>query len=228
MISKFSLPSLLEELNKAAEAAGTPNISYCASIDLGDAFPAVIQLGLLAEESDEECYPDNVLLDTLRFLAQNGRFFPESLCGASLEEFQEHLVKNADKIFGEIQHDIKCYLGEYSEKSHAPSCPDCESDDTEMGFNGRYHCNRCDRLFDDEDIRREELRHTLSPMLSETSEEDPLQTDVAVEELGPSVIDRLFLFEDGTIWYGIRGEAEYRDIDTLSVDALEKIIETIQ
>lgn len=63
-------------------------------------------------------------------------------------------------------------------------------------------------------------------MLVDTSEEEPMRVDITVEELS-SPIDALFLFEDGTMWYRVKGQAEYLDLDTLSIAALESIVMNI-
>ncbi len=231
MISNFVLSSLAEEVNGAAEVAGSPNISYCASIDLGDAFPAVIQLGMLIEGSGEDCYPLDALLDTLRFLAQNGRFFPSSLGDASLEDFKAHLIQHADEIFEEIENDAKSYRGEYEEEERGcddeavrVSCPFCGSSEVSVDeTDGRRRCDECGRLFDDDDIRREELRHRLSPRLADTSEEEPMAAMVPVGAEG-RIIESVFLFEDGTMWYRLVGESEYEDIDTLPIADLENLV----
>ena len=210
---------LKKQVSEIAVAIASPNLSYCASIDMGDAFPAIIMLAL--SETDDN------LLETLRFLAENGRFFPESMKEASLDEFQTHLKKNEEEIFSTIKKEAEAYYEEYTGEKYnhpCPPCPYCESTDTETtDEESRFHCRECDRLFDRDDIRREELRHTLSPRLSGTSEKKPLEVNIPIGEHGVTVVDRLFLFQDGTIWFHIKGETEYRDIDTLSVTDLEKI-----
>ena len=217
------------EITDIANAVADPNLSYCASIDLGSAFPAVIQLGMSDEEiaSLDETFPEDDLLGTLRFLAENGRFFPKSMKEASLDEFLAHLKKNEEAIFSTIKEEAEKYYEEYTGDPYTPPCPPCpycESTDTETtDEEDRFHCCECGRLFDRDDIRREELRHTLSPRLSGTSEEKPLEVNIPIGEHGVTVVDRLFLFQDGTIWFRIKGETEYRDIDTLSIADLETV-----
>lgn len=230
----FSFLSRLNEKNsEAAAAAGAPNISYCASIDLGDAFPAVIQLGMRIACSDEDsCYQPDALLDTLRFLATQGRFFPNSLANGSLDEFSHYLSENADAIFNEIESDIKGYLAEY--ESAVPSCPYCGSGEVELGKEPcrEFHCRGCDALFDDEDIQRQKLRDMLSPMLSETSEEKPFRFRVSIKdpnlELDGKTVVAAFLFYDGTMWFLVDGEGDFRDVDELSVPALESVVKTVR
>lgn len=210
---------LKKQVSEIAGAIASPNLSYCASIDMGDAFPAIIMLGL--SETDDN------LLETLRFLAENNRFFPEPMKEASLDEFRAYLKENEETIFTTIKEEAEAYYKEYIGDPYTPPCPPCpycESTNTETtDEESRFHCRECGRLFDRGDIRREELRHTLSPRLSGTSEKKPLEVNIPIGEHGVTVVDRLFLFQDGTIWFRIKGETEYRDIDTLSIADLEKI-----
>ena len=225
----MDLLSLDRKVTDIANAVADPNLSYCASIDLGSAFPAVIQLGMSDDEIAwlDETFPDEDLLEILRFIAENGRFFPKSMKEASLDEFRAYLKKNEKAIFSTIKEEAEKYYEEYTGDPYTPpcpSCPYCESTDTETtDEEGRFHCCECDHIFDTEDIRREELRHTLSPRLSGTSEEKPLEVNIPIGEHGVTVVDRLFLFEDGTMWFRIKGETEYMDIDTLSVTDLETV-----
>lgn len=232
-VSRFELVALSERISEAAEAAGNPNISYCASIDIGDAFPAIIQLGAsVSGANDDLYYPSGSILDTLHFLAENHSFFPESLSEAPLEDFKEYLALNCDEIFEQIEKDIAGYIEEYRDEDNAGkedsvTCPFCESSKVVIDeADGRYHCTECDRLFDDDDIRREELRHRLSPKLSDTSEEEPLQVDIPIGKDG-RIIDSVFLFYDGTMWFRLKGEDEYKDIDELDIDDLEALVSGI-
>lgn len=225
----MDLLSLDRKVTDIANAVANPNLAYSASIDLGSAFPAVIQLGMSDEEiaSLDEIFPDDDLLETLRFLAENGRLFPKSMKEASLDEFRAYLKENEEAIFSTIKEEAEKYYEEYTGDSYTPPCPPCpycESTDTETtDEENRFHCCECGHLFDTDDIRREELRHTLSPRLSGTSEENPLEVNIPIGEHGVTVVDRLFLFEDGTIWFQVKGETEYRDIDTLSIADLETV-----
>ena len=116
---------------------------------------------------------------------------------------------------------------DFAGKEDCVSCPFCESSKVVIDeTDGRYHCTECDSLFDDEDIRREELRHRLSPKLSDTSEEKPLLVDIPVGEDG-RIIDSVFLFYDGTMWFRLKGEDEYKDIDELDIGDLETLVSGI-
>lgn len=129
-------------------------------------------------------------------------------------------------------------------------CPYCGSKNFHP-YEERYECEECERLFDEEDIEREALRHQLSPMLDGTSEEAPMEIYFMIpsaeeEACGLSSleiphIDKIFELEgDGTIWYHEEGEHEHgkdefdiigllwRDIDELELEDLRALVKYIQ
>ena len=120
-------------------------------------------------------------------------------------------------------------------------CIECESEKVELTPELRFHCLDCGRLFDSEDIQREMLRRRLSPLLSGTSEEDPMKVFVTIGEeeacgfgsLELPEIEEVFLFEDGTMWFHIYGGREadgtktWEDIDTLSIKELWDLVEAV-
>ena len=186
---------LKKQVSEIAGAIASPNLSYCASIDMGDAFPAIIMLAL--SETDDN------LLETLRFLAENGRFFPESMKEASKDEFRAYLKENEETIFSTIKEEAEAYYEEYTGYPYTPPCPPCP------------YCESTNTETTDEEGRitrfEEKPPHPTSTKAS-----------MGVYVFTWAVVDRLFLFEDGTIWFRIKGETEYRDIDTLSITDLEK------
>lgn len=121
-------------------------------------------------------------------------------------------------------------------------CIECESEKVELTPELRFHCLDCGRLFDGEDIQREMLRRRLSPLLSGTSEENPMKVSSVIigeeEACGLSSlelpeIEEVFLFEDGTMWFHIYGEIEadgtkaWEDIDKLSIKELWDLVEAV-
>lgn len=139
-------------------------------------------------------------------------------------------------------------------------CPYCGSEHFHLYEEGdafnpydRYECEEpfCERLFDESDIEREELRHQLSPLLDGTSEDKPMEIYFMIpsaeeEACGLSAleiphIDKIFEVEgEGTIWYHIDGEYEnpfrekgekpellWHDIDDLELNDLRKLVEEI-
>ena len=96
----------------------------------------------------------------------------------------------------------------------------------EYGQSSDYKCDECDRLFNQEDIRWQELRRAISHHLIDTDEEHPIvftPNGEAVigedwdETVGLSTLemlhcDRIFQIPgDGTIWIHIDGEYDPND-----------------
>ena len=121
-------------------------------------------------------------------------------------------------------------------------CPFCESLNVRKMDDTKFECAECSRLFDAEDIRREKLRHRLSPLLSGTSEESPRGVSVAIgeeEACGLSSLElpeirEVFLFDDGTMWFHVYGGVDvegnklWENIDHLSVADLEKLVSSLE
>ena len=90
-------------------------------------------------------------------------------------------------------------------------------------------------------VQREMLRRRLSPLLSGTSEENPMKVSVIIGKdeacglgsLELPEIEEVFLFEDGTMWFHIYGEIEadgtkaWEDIDKLSIKELWDLVEAV-
>lgn len=112
-------------------------------------------------------------------------------------------------------------------------CPYCGSKNFEA-YEDRYHCLDCDYLFDEEDIERESIRHQISPLLDGTSEEHPRICSIleigeeeaqGLSSLELPEIDKAFEMEgEGTIWFHIYGEEDYRNFDDFSTPDLRKIL----
>lgn len=123
----------------------------------------------------------------------------------------------------------------------------------EYGQSSNYKCDDCDWLFDEDDIRWQELRHEISHRLIDTDEEHPVVFGdnnyvVIGENLDETVglstndmchCDRIFQVPgDGTIWLHIDGEYDEQDPtglkwhdieeeDFLTSEDLEEIIRAI-
>ena len=104
-------------------------------------------------------------------------------------------------------------------------CPYCGSDQV-AEFQGGYHCENCDWLFDDEEIKWQDLRHSISHHLIDTDEEHPIvfePNEMPVigenwpETFGLSTLDMYHLDKifqlpgDGTIWFHLEGEYDETD-----------------
>ena len=142
--------------------------------------------------------------------------------------------------------DPQDYCGEGSPirtLSFEPVCPYCGCEEVEPreGEAGQrlHHCPYCDRIFNDEDIEYESLRHRISALLNGTSEEEPLECDITIgedEACGlsslemPNVIKAFEVEGDGTILVHIEGdrdiqtgELHWTDINDLTLSDLKAI-----
>ena len=119
-------------------------------------------------------------------------------------------------------------------------CPYCKGNNT-TEFCGKFLCKECDRIFDDEDIIREDIRHRLSAILAdyEATEENPMPFDYPIgewdeETLGLSTLDlpwskSIFEAQDGTIWFNLDySDSEPMDFDDICTKDLQDIIEEIE
>lgn len=131
-------------------------------------------------------------------------------------------------------------------------CPYCGSRHFHQ-VGERYACDDCDCLFNEDDIRWQELRHEISRRLIDTDEEHPVifgdNNYVVIGENWDETVglstndmyhcDRIFQVPgDGTIWLHINGEyneqdptgLKWHDIeeeDFLTPEDLEEIILSI-
>lgn len=126
-----------------------------------------------------------------------------------------------------------------------PRCPFCGCDDVEPDGEDetgpRHHCPECDRLFGDDDIERESLRHAISLLLDGTSEESQRTCSITVGEeeacglssLELPEVDSCFQMEgDGKMFFHIygntnpeTGEKHYTDFDDFTTPDLRAIYE---
>ena len=138
------------------------------------------------------------------------------------------------------------------EQNNKIICPYCGSErvhiNKEVAFNHYdvYECEECERLFDKEDIEREDLRHQISCLLNGTSENEPKEIYFMIpsaeeEACGLSSleiphIDKVFEVEgDGTMWYHEDGENElesgepiWHDMDELELPDLRALLKYLQ
>lgn len=125
-------------------------------------------------------------------------------------------------------------------------CPYCESTAIEKKrFKRRecWKCTECGCLFGVEDIEREKIRHWLSAILAETSEEHPMECDITIGEWDaqglsslelPNIV-KCFQFEDGTIWFHEYGAVEsdlktekWTDFDDYDIRDLREIVKQLK
>ena len=104
-------------------------------------------------------------------------------------------------------------------------CPYCGGEHYHH-FGIRYECEDCDCLFDENDIRWEDLRHGISHYLIDTDENNPIvfepNMEVVIGENWPETVglstldmyhlDRIFQIPgDGMIFFHIDGEYDETD-----------------
>lgn len=108
------LSDMTEIANAIAEEAGH-NLPYCPSVDLS-IFPYVVALTLDRDEMHEYEFmkDENEVLDTLHFLAENGRILSESLADAPMKEIVSYVREHQEEIFKEIRKDCEGYYEEFT------------------------------------------------------------------------------------------------------------------
>lgn len=119
-------------------------------------------------------------------------------------------------------------------------CPFCGSKKFHVN-EGKYECDECHWLFDEEEIERQELRHQISPLLNGTSEEEPAEIFFnlpsaeedaqGLSSLEIPAIEKIFEMEgEGTMWYHLYGEREdngedtWHDLDELPIGDLRELL----
>lgn len=132
-------------------------------------------------------------------------------------------------------------------------CPDCGCVDYHH-YGDRYECDECGRLFDEGDIKWQDIRSKISHYLIDTDEKHPIifkpNNEAIIGENWPETVglstlemyhcDRIFQVPgDGTIWIHIDGEYDpedpvdglkWHDIEEegfLSTDDLNNILESL-
>ena len=124
----------------------------------------------------------------------------------------------------------------------------------EYGQSSNYKCDECDWLFNEEDIKWQELRHAISHHLIDTDEEHPIIFtpngeaiigEEWIETYGLSTLDMLHcdrIFQipgDGTIWFHLAGDYDendptgllWHDLEEegfLNLHDLEEILESLR
>lgn len=206
---------------------GQNNPTFCTLNNLSTEDLLVDYLFLLKEESSNLQY-EYEQKNTLR-----------------LNVWAEYAIYNMKETTWVLEK-MDTYKQSRTHKGNIPCCPFCGSKNVSEDIHSEvpYECHECERLFDEEDIQREHLRHGISALLNGTSEKQPRHTYITILEYDPEsvglstlelpVIDMLFEIEgDGTIWYHIMGynkpdgTPEWKDIDTLSIEDLKKVYETL-
>lgn len=119
-------------------------------------------------------------------------------------------------------------------------CPFCGCESV-SDYENRFICDECERLFDEEDIVREEIRHKISAILMDTDEENQMKCEICIENdeacglstLEMDWIDSCFQVPcEGTIWFHyqgydnfITGEKNYKNFDEIDTKDLKIILD---
>lgn len=115
-------------------------------------------------------------------------------------------------------------------------CPFCYNNTLIQKEEG-YYCSKCERNVYDEDFKREYLRHRLSAILMDTSEEHCLECNIIImenndENCGLSsndlpLVTGAFQDTEGIIWFNIYGMLEPVEFDELDIEDIETIYKTL-
>ena len=130
-------------------------------------------------------------------------------------------------------------------------CPYCGSDNWTVenskfaiDNDTPYHCNECDRWFDEDTVIREEIRHKISALLMDTDEDNQMKCYIAIEPedsagIGSAywpIVDSCYQEPcEGTIWFHFEGDWEsldtmekhYTNFDEIDTKDLEVILEEL-
>ena len=100
-----------------------------------------------------------------------------------------------------------------------------------------YCCTSCEASFTKEDLDKEELRHKLSALLMDTSEEYPMECNILImedndENCGLSsnelpLVVGAFQDSEGIIWFDIYGMSEPIEFDDLDIEDIQTIYDEL-
>lgn len=109
-MKEYDILEMIEETSAMIAFACGMDVPYAESMDM-DSFPHIIYA--ILDENDP--YAEEPDIDTLRFLAENGRLLPESLENAGLDAFRAYCREHADELMDEIEEECTGYQEEYEE-----------------------------------------------------------------------------------------------------------------
>lgn len=103
-----------------AEQAGM-NLPYCPSIDFSS-FPYILALTFdkdeLTRDMREMLDDEPAVLDTLQFLAENGRIISREMQNQSLDHIAAWIRSNEDEVLALVRETIEAYYEEYTGKKY--------------------------------------------------------------------------------------------------------------
>lgn len=100
-------------------------------------------------------------------------------------------------------------------------CPFCKENDVIIS-NDTYHCNSCDRDFDEDDYNHEILRQKISCVCSGeyATEDSPIIVD-------NGTMIKIFQDEEGILW-AVEDNKEPIEVDTLETSTLQEIFDFLE
>ena len=100
-----------------------------------------------------------------------------------------------------------------------------------------YCCTSCEEYFTEEELDTEELRHKLSALLMDTSEEHPIECNITImennaETCGLSsnelpLVTSVFQDSEGIIWFNICGMSEPIEFDDLDLEDIQTVYDKL-
>lgn len=116
-------------------------------------------------------------------------------------------------------------------------CPYCGGNNIQYSDRSEhYYCYGCGNIFNDKDAEFEDIRHQLSALIMDTTEENPLKCEVVVGEDDACGLSSLELplvvgiFQDcyACIWVNIYGMAEPMNFDDLTLNDVKEILDEVK
>lgn len=207
--------------NKIAEERG-PNMSYCESMD-GSLIPELLSLFCESEEAE---YAE--FIQDYHFMAEQDGYLPASLSKATIDEIKHYARDNRTAILTKVRETLDAYAAEYGiETLPVLKCPYCESEDVLFVNNqlcGRYECQHCGSLFDEEEIEYEEIRHKLSLLLDGTDIKKTKPCRISLDD-ETEIMECHQIPGDGTIWFHVD---QWVQLDNFTLEQAKLILEMLQ
>jgi DNA-directed RNA polymerase subunit RPC12/RpoP len=116
-------------------------------------------------------------------------------------------------------------------------CPYCGSEHLEWRESEeKYYCLGCGNDFTEKEAEFEDIRHELSALIMDTTEENPLQCEVIIgedEAQGLSTLQMplvVGVFQDcyACIWVNIEGAEEPTNFDDLTLGDVKSILKEVK
>lgn len=116
-------------------------------------------------------------------------------------------------------------------------CPYCGGEHLEWHKKSeKYYCLGCGNEFTEKDAEFEDVRHELSALIMDTTEENPLKCEIVIGEddaCGLSSLELpwvvgIFQDSDACIWVNIDGMSEPMNFDDLTLNDVKTILDDIK